>query len=168
MGRYLFDFTPVGGQRAGGGEAAPNATTTPAATTAAGGGGRRGAVPLSFLDTPFVLIINTAPDEYYFAANGSFPFRVSPNNIPGANIAAAASIDRGAFKDGLWVTQRRLNGDDIMRGGYDVSAAASNHQDGTVIPLGPQGRPGGRSAAAAGETPAPPPTVMRIEFYHYH
>jgi hypothetical protein len=167
MGRYLFDFTPVGGQRAGGGEAAPNATTTPAATTAAGGGGRRGAVPLSFLDTPFVLIINTAPDEYYFAANGSFPFRVSPNNIPGANIAAAASIDRGAFKDGLWVTQRRLNGDDIMRGGYDVSAAASNHQDGTVIPLGPQGRPGGRSAAAAGETPAPPPAVMRIEFYHY-
>jgi hypothetical protein len=122
---------------------------------------------LSFLDTPFLLIINAAPDEYYFAANGSYPFRVSPNNIPGANIAAAATIDRGAFKNGLWVTERRLNGDDIMRGGYDVSAAASNNQAGTMIPLGPQGGRGGRGAAAAGERPAPPPTVMRIKFYHY-
>ena len=179
MGRYLFDFTPVGGRRGGGGEAAPNAATTPVAgtapaattvptaTAAAGGGGHGGAVSLSFLDTPFVLIINTAPDEYYFAANGSFPFRVSPNNIHGANIAAAATIDRGAFKNGLWVIQRRLNGDDIMRGGYDVSAAANNNQAGTVIPLGSQGRRGGRGAAASGETPAPLPTVMRIEFYHY-
>jgi hypothetical protein len=115
-----------------------------------------------------VVIINTAPDEYYFATNGSYPFRVSPNNIPGANIAAAATIDRGAFKNGLWVTQRRLNGDDIMRGGYDVSAAAANNQAGTVIPLGPQARRGGGGAAAS-ETPAPPPppTVMRVLFYHY-
>jgi hypothetical protein len=175
MGRYVFDFTPVGGQRGGGGggggapaaAATPAAAAAPAAATPAAGGGR-GSAPLSFLDTPFVVIINTAPDEYYFATNGSYPFRVSPNNIPGANIAAAATIDRGAFKNGLWVTQRRLNGDDIMRGGYDVSAAAANNQACSVIPLGPQARRGGGGAAAS-ETPAPPPppTVMRVLFYHY-
>ena len=172
MGRYVFDFTPVGGQRGGGGggggaPAAPAAAAAPAAERPAGGG--RGSTPLSFLDTPFLVSINTAPDEYYFATNGSYPFRVSPNNIPGANIASAATIDRGAFKNGLWVTQRRLNGDDIMRGGYDVSAAAAANQAGTVIPLGPQARRGAGGAPAAGETPPPPPspTVMRVLFYHY-
>jgi hypothetical protein len=169
MGRYVFDFTPLPGRGGGGGGGtARGAATPPVAAEGGAGGGRGAAVGLSFLDAPFVLIVNTAPDEYYFATNGSYPFRVSPNNIPGANIAATATIDRGAFKNGLWVTQRRLNGDDIMRGGYDVSAAAANNQAGTVIPLGPQARRGG-GGAAAGEAPVPPPspTVMRILFYHY-
>jgi hypothetical protein len=166
MGRYIFDFTPVAGRGPGGGGGGRAArTAAPAAASAAPsgeGGSRAPAVPLAFLDTPFVVIINTAPDEYYFATNGSFPFRVSPNNIPGA------TIDRGAFKNGLWVTQRRLNGDDIMRGGYDVSAAAANNQAGTVIPLGPQIRRGGRPAASEESSAPTPPTVMRIVFYHYH
>ncbi len=164
LGRYSFDFTPVAGRSAGGGGGAARGTRG-SSTAPAAEGARSGAGTLSFLDSPFVLIVNTAPDEYYFATNGSYPFRVSPNNIPGANIAASATIDRGAFKNGLWVTQRRVNGDDIMRGGYDVSAAAANHQAGTVIPLGPQLRRGG---PAATDTPArPEPTVMRITFYHY-
>ena len=99
MGRHLFDSTPVGGGRGWWRRSRFNANDNHAGRdNRSGSGGRRGAVPLSFLDTPFVLIINTAPDEYYFAANGSFPFRVSPNNIPGANIAAAAIIERGAFR----------------------------------------------------------------------
>jgi hypothetical protein len=127
---------------------------------AEGRGGRSGG-GLSFLNAPFVLIINTGPDEYYFASNGSFPFQVSPNNIEGANVAAAATIDRGGFKDGKWVTQRRLNGDDIMGRGYDVSAAAADNHSGAQIPLGSRGR---GAAAAPGTQPA---TVLRVTFYTY-
>jgi len=54
----------------------------------------------------------------------------------------------------------RLNGDDIMGGGYDLSSAAANNQAGTVIPLGR-----GRTAPAAGD--AAPPTILRVRFYHY-
>ena len=86
----------------------------------------------TFLDGPFVLIINTAPDEYYFATGGNFPFRVS-TRIPGANIAAAATIDRGYFNNGKWILAHRLNGDDIMTTG-DLSGAAAKHQSGSVIP----------------------------------
>jgi len=169
MGRYVFDFTPVGGRGAGGGEGAARGGrgASAPAPAAEGAGGRGAATPLAFLDAPFVLIVNTAPDEYYFATNGSYSLRASPNNIPGANIAAAATIDRGAFKNGLWVTQRRVNGDDIMRGGYDVSAAAANNQPGSVIPIGPQARRGGPAAAAETASQPPPATVMRIKFYTY-
>jgi hypothetical protein len=178
MGRYVFDFTPLPNPRRGGegeGGAAAASADSRAGQTAfaaggqgpAGGGGRYASVGLSFLDAPFVLIVNTGPDEYYFATNRSFPMRVSPNNIPGVNIAAPATIDRGAFKNGAWVTQRRVNGDDIMRGGYDVSAAAANNQAGTVIPVGPLMRRGAPPAEAHDAHPAAPATVMRIRFYTY-
>ena len=133
MGRYIFDFTPVSGARGGAaGEAAqatpPSqgrggaATSAQAAPPAAA---RGGSVGLSFLDKPFVLIVNTAPNEYYFASNASFPFVALPNNIPNARVAAPAIMERGAFKNGVWVMQRRVNGDDIMGRGYDVSAEST-------------------------------------------
>jgi len=167
MGRYIFDFSPMTGTRGGpaAGEsvatAAPSAM--PAAQAAPQAGARGGSVGLSFLDKPFLLIVNTAPDEYYFATNASFPFVASPNNIPNARVAAPAIMERGAFKDGAWVMQRRVNGDDIMGRGYDVSAAANNNQPGSQIPLGAQAR-GGRGAAS---TTPQPPTVMHVTFYHY-
>jgi hypothetical protein len=157
MGRYIFDFTSVPGTR--GGEAGGGAQAAPQ------GEGRGGSVGLSFLDKPFLLIINTAPDEYYFAANAPFPFVVLPNNIPNARVAAPAIMESGAFKNGIWVMQRRANGDDIMGRGYDVSAAANNNLPGSQIPLGVRGR-GGRGAGAGGTTPQPP-TVMRVMFYQY-
>jgi hypothetical protein len=112
-----------------------------------------------------VLIINTAPDEYYFAASAPFPFVVLPNNIPNARVAAPAIMERGAFKNGIWVMQRRANGDDIMGRGYDVSAAANNNLPGSQIPLGAQGRDG--RGAGAGNTTPQPPAVLRVKFYHY-
>ena len=182
MGRYVFDFTPPPVQRRAGEGAAGVApavapvagaakasavaaapATAPAAQAAAAGGRRDASVGLSFLNSPFVLIINTGPDEYYFASNGSYPFQVSPNNIPGANIAAAATIDRGGFRNGAWVTQRRLNGDDIMGRGYDVSAAAADNHSGAQIPLG-SSRGRGAAGAASGTQP---PTVLRVTFYTY-
>ncbi len=152
MGDYVLDFTPVPGSRSGTGRA----TTAAAASRPAGGGG---AEALAFLDNPFVLIINTAPDEYYFATNDIFPFRVSPK-IPG-KIAAPATIDRGYFSNGKWIMSHRLNGDDIMGIGYDLSGAAANKQAGTEIPLGSRGR------WNAPWSPNDAPTVWRVTFYQY-
>lgn len=171
MGRYIFDFTPVAGARGG-------ATTTVASVpdnapkgaaqddrggAAAGsfGGGSSG---LAFLDRPFLLIINTAPDEYYFATNGSFSFVTSPNNIPNARVAAHATIDRGGFRNGIWVTKRRANGDDVMGRGYDVSAAANDNLPGSQITLG--ARRGGRGVVDS-STAIQPPSVTRIRLYTY-
>jgi len=173
MGRYIFDFTPMTGTR--GGAAGEAAQTTPQgqgrggatapAQAAPQAGARGGSVGLSFLDKPFVLIVNTAPNEYYFAANGSYPFVVSPNNIPNTRVAAPAIMERGAFKNGAWVMQRRVNGDDIMGRGYDVSAEANNNLSGSQIPLGGQGRVS--RGAGAGNTTPQPPSVMRVVFYQY-
>ena len=169
MGQYIFDFTPAPGARGGGAAGVRAGTSAPAsmpgAQVAPQGEGRGAIVGLSFLDKPFVLILNTAPDEYYFATNASFPFVALPNNIPDARVAAPAIMERGAFKNGIWVMQRRANGDDIMGRGYDVSAAANNNLPGSQIPLGAQGRDG--RGAGAGNTTPQPPAVLRVKFYHY-
>ena len=149
MGDYMFDFTSAPGSRASDAAAAP---------PAAGAGAR------TFLDGPFVLIIHTAPDEYYFATDGNFPFRVS-TKIPGTNTVAAATIDRGYFQNGKWVLAHRLSGDDILTTS-DLTGAAARHQSGSVIPLGSRGRwnipfapPGGFSQT---------PTIWHVTFYQYH
>jgi hypothetical protein len=151
MGNYMFDFTPVPGSRGGGRGAA---AARPAA----------GAATNFFLNNPFVLIINTAPDEYYFATDGNFPFRVSPRNSS-TNIATASTIDRGYFSNGKWVLSHRLNGDDILTTD-DLSGAAANHWSGTVVPLGSRGRWNAPFASAGGLSPAP--TFWRVTFYQYH
>jgi hypothetical protein len=165
MGGYVFDFTPAPGSRGGGRGAA--AARPPAA----------GAGTNFFLNNPFVLIINTAPDEYYFATDGNFPFRVSPRTMDpadqdrlrgfyeGPRTAAAATIDRGYFNNGKWIMAHRLNGDDILTTD-DLSGAAANHQSGTVVPLGSRGRWNAPFAAAGGLSPAP--TFWRVTFYQYH
>ncbi len=153
VGDYAFDFTPVQGRRRGSPARNLPTATAPAPTEAPAG---RGSIGLAFLNAPFVLIIHTAPNEYYFATNGDFPFRVSPRT-PNGKIATAASIDRGSFKNGKWIASHRLNGDDIMGLGYDLSGAAEKRQSGTEVPLGR-----GRDASDAA-----PPTVMRVRFYQY-
>ena len=170
MNDYIFNFTSAFGRRGFGGGGFGNRGTRGVsagiAETAAspqsrffGGGGL-----LSFMNSPFLLIINTAPNEYYFAANGSYTFSVSPKN-PG-NIAAAASIELGSFVNGKWVRSRRYNGDDIMGLGYDVSGAAAEGRAGTQIPIGSRGR--GRIPTQAEPGNSPPPTVTRVRLYQYH
>ena len=156
MGEYIFDFTNSQVLRRGGIKTdSAIADTTAIASRSVDTG------ELSFLKATFMLVINTSPDEYYFATNGNFSFRVSLQNS-GA-IAAAASIDRGAFINGKWVRSRRLNGDDIMRGGYDVSGAAANKQAGSLIPLG------SRQNAPTNESDLQvQPSVTRVRFYRYH
>ena len=162
MGNYVFDFTPAPGQR--GGTSGDGAGAAPATSDDAAEPGTRAAVGLSFLDAPFVLIIQTGPDEYYFATNGNHPFIVSPKS-PGGSIATAATIDRGFFADGQWILSRRYNGDDIMGRGYDLSGAAANHQSGTEVPLGAAVR---GSAPTSGSSTPSAPVVLRVTFYQYH
>jgi hypothetical protein len=154
-----------GGRR--GGAAAPDATPATQITGPADEAPPpSGPALLPFLDTPFVLIINSAPDEYYFATNGSYPFIVSPKS-PSDNTAAPATIDKGYFKDGHWILSHRYNGDDIMGRGYDISGAANNHQAGTQIPLSATGLGrGGLTSVTPGQIPAP--VVFRVTFYQYH
>jgi|WetSurMetagenome_2_1015567.scaffolds.fasta_scaffold00003_271 hypothetical protein len=154
MGDYIFDFMISPVRRRGGDTPATVADTSekpvnPFETAM-----------LKFLEVPFVVIINTSPNEYYFATNGNFSFQVSPRD--GKGIAATTLIERGAFNNGEWVRSRRLNGDDIMRGGYDVSAAAANHQACTVIPIG-----GGRNMPQPEPGMPVPPAVTRIRLYRY-
>jgi len=172
MGNYVFDFTPapvrggVGrGARDGFGATAPSPATQSAPEAEETFPGFATGTALPFLDNPFILIINTAPDEYYFATNGSYPFIVSPKQ-PSDNTAAPATIDRGYFKDGKWILSHRYNGDDIMGRGYDVSGAAANHQAGTQIPLNLRGR--GMAAIPVNPGETLPPVVYRVTFYQYH
>jgi len=165
MGSYVFDFTPPAGRgQRRSGEDSRSGIAPPASREAPAAPGTRASVGLSFLDAPFVLIISTAPDEFYFATNGSYPFIVSPKP-PSNNTAAAATIDRGFFRDGHWVLMHRYNGDDIMGRGYDISGAAAKHLSGTQIPLGA----GGRGIAPTTASSQPPvPVVFRVTFYQYH
>jgi hypothetical protein len=155
-GDYIFDFTlsAVRSRGANSDQASVNDTTARVSRPANQG-------ILKFFEAPFLLIINTSPNEYYFATNGSYSFRVSPRS--GGGIAATASIDKGRYVNGQWIRSRRLNGDDIMRGGYDVSGAAANNQAGTVIPLG-----GGRNMPADNSGTPVPPAITRVRLYHYH
>jgi len=160
MGNYVFDFTPAPGRRGGGGGAGGGGGIGAAAATQSAAQGF-GAAAVPFLDAPFLLILNTAPNEYYFATNGNYPFIVSPK-APSENTAAPAMIDRGYFKDGKWVLSHRYNGDDIMGRGYDLSGAAANHQSGTQIPLGTARGRGAAGSAAGGVV------VFKVTFYQYH
>jgi hypothetical protein len=163
MGNYVFDFTPAPGRRGRGGEFGGGAAAAaPTPDASAPEPGSRGGTPLlPFLNAPFVLIINTAPDEYYFATNGNYPFIVSPK-APSDNTAAPATIDRGYFQNGHWVLVHRYNGDDIMGRGYDISGAAAKHLSGSQIPLNARGR---GAAPSAGD--AQQPLVYRVTFYQY-
>jgi len=156
MGGYLFDFT--GGRD---GAAAPPAA--PPAPRPVPARAATETVTTTFLDNPFVLIIRTEPNEYYFATNSYFPFRVSTNPA-GDNTASAASIDQGYFQNGQWVLVRRLSGDDFMTN-TALSGAAANHQSGSLIPLGSRGRWNVPIAPAGGMTPTP--AIYRVRFYQY-
>jgi len=151
VGDYLFDFTNIN---------SPGSDSTKVTKSILPVSN----IPLTFLDNPFLIIINTTPDEYYFATNGNFPFRVSPK-ISKDNIAAASTIDQGYFNNGKWIVSHRLNGDDILTN-TDLSGQAANHQSGSIIPLGSRGRWNIPWAPVGGMSPKP--TFWRVIFYQYH
>jgi len=167
MGNYTFNFATAaagrggagGGGGARGGARGGAATASAPAPAPARGRGAAAAAP-AFVDGQYVLILNTATDEFFFATNGSYTVRATAK-VPGENITTPAIIERGSFVAGKWVMTHRINGDDIMGAGYDMSAAAANNSAGTVIPLGR-----GRNAPAGGAEAAP--SILRVKFYHYN
>jgi hypothetical protein len=70
-------------------------------------------------DTGYGMVIKTAPDDFYVLGKGlTLTFGVPP---PGENNIVAYGFDEGYFKNGEWVTLRRLNGDEGPRGLRSIS-----------------------------------------------
>jgi len=148
MGGYIFDFTPPEPSR----WFRPPQPEFPEQEGAA-----------TFMYKPYLVIVQSSEDEFYFASNSYFPFRVSLKN--GDGIAAPAVVDLGYFEDGAWLRTRRMNGDDLMGRGYDVSGAAAEGRAGTQVPLGDSVR--GRFTPQGQEAFDRPREVMRVRFYRY-
>jgi hypothetical protein len=155
MGNFAFDFSVDSSLRPRRSGNTANASPAPPADTRT----RDDGIGLDFLDAHYVVIIQTGPTEYYLATNGRYPFRVSPLT-PNGMIAAPATIDRGSFINGHWVSTHRYNGDDLMGLGYDLSGASALREAGTQIPLGP----GSNSLSI--EDPAAP-IIIRLRVYEY-
>jgi hypothetical protein len=79
------------------------------------------------------IIINSAPDEYIISGS-NIQVSFSPNTS-GPAIAAIAQLDEGKFENGIWITRRRLNGDDIMLD-YDLAKKALENKTGTGLKFG--------------------------------
>ena len=63
---------------------------------------------------PFALVVNTAPDEFLFIGSNGVPsFEV---DSPGPARVAISSKDEGRYEAGMWVSGRRLNGDEFGSG----------------------------------------------------
>jgi hypothetical protein len=56
------------------------------------------------------LIINTGPDEFIAAGKALDIFFKSKDN---SMRIAVDAVDEGTFKDGKWIPERRLNGDEV-------------------------------------------------------
>ncbi len=60
----------------------------------------------------FALVVNTAPDEFLFiGANGSPSFSA---DSPGPSRVGVSARDEGRYKNGKWVSSRRINGDELF------------------------------------------------------
>ena len=68
---------------------------------------------------------------------------------PGAPIAGLADAETAVFKDGRWVTGRKMSGDDILLN-YHLAAQAAASQSGSGLRFGPDG-----------------PTVQKVKLYRY-
>jgi hypothetical protein len=148
MGGYVFDFSPPPPSR----WFRQPETQFPERQGAAG-----------FMYKPYLVIVQATEDEFYFASNGYFPFRVGRRD--GDDFAAPAVIDLGYFEDGDWLRTRRMNGDDLMGRGYDVSGAAADGWAGTQVPLGDRIR--GRLTTQGQGSIDSSREVLRVRFYKY-
>lgn len=68
---------------------------------------------------------------------------------PGPAIDGIADAERGVFRDGHWLVERKMSGDDILLN-YHLSDAADASQSGSGLQFGPDG-----------------PTMQRVKLYQY-
>ena len=93
------------------------------------------------------MAIALGPDEFIIAGT-DIQVTFTPRT-PGAPIAGLADAETGAFKKGLWVPVRKMNGDDVLLN-YDLAGAAAADQSGSGLRFGPDG-----------------PTLQRVKLYRY-
>jgi hypothetical protein len=96
----------------------------------------------------YAIVISSGPDEY-FVAGLDVQVTFSPNT-PGPEIAGLADAETGRFANGLWISGRKMNGDDVLLD-YNQAAAAANNQSGSGLMFRADG-----------------PAVQRVKLYRYH
>jgi len=62
---------------------------------------------------PFAIVVNTAPDEFLFGANGDPVFTIDSG--PGKILVS--SKDEGRYENGKWIAGSRINGDELFQSG---------------------------------------------------
>jgi hypothetical protein len=67
-------------------------------------------------DSGYGILIATGPDEFTGAGAG-FRVRFKPKT-PGPALAGIGYVDEGSFRNGKWISGRRLNGDENDQGRY--------------------------------------------------
>ena len=72
------------------------------------------AQPSSSDTRPFAIVVNTAPNEFLFIGANGVPQVNADSGGPAHT--AIASKDEVSYRDGKWVTGRRLNGDEVGDG----------------------------------------------------
>ena len=82
------------------------------------GGVSLGSRALSSDKRPFAIVINTAPDEFFFiGANGDPNFAIDS----GTGKVIVSSKDEGRYENGKWIPGRRINGDEVFSPGLPKS-----------------------------------------------
>ncbi len=93
------------------------------------------------------LVFTLGPDEFLIAGTDvQVLFTPRP---PGAPIDGLAEAETGGFKDGHWMSGRKMSGDDILLN-YELAKAAAANQSGSGLLFGPNG-----------------PILQRVKLYRY-
>jgi len=98
-------------------------------------------------DHGYAVAFTSAPDEFV-VAGADIQVTFTPNT-PGLPVVGFAKVEDGAFRDGQWMPDRMLNGDETQLR-YDLSAAAAHNLSGEGLWF------------AAGD-----PTIRRVQLYRY-
>jgi hypothetical protein len=104
-------------------------------------------VPNEGADLGYAIVLATGPDEYVVAGmDVQVTFALNP---PAEQIVGLLSVEEGAYVAGRWISDRRLNGDEVQLR-YDLSVAAQSNQSGAGLRF-----------------PAGGPTFQRVKLYRY-
>ncbi len=109
---------------------------------------RRSSRDQSFLtELGYALVLALAPDEFLVAGT-DVQITFSPRT-PGDPIAGIADAETGSVKNGQWIGDRKMSGDDILLN-YRLAELAAARQSGSGLRFGPDG-----------------PTLQRVKLYRY-
>jgi hypothetical protein len=103
--------------------------------------------PKYLTDLGYGIAMAAGPDEFYIAgADVQVTFKPMS---PGPSIAGLAVDEAGHFRDGRWVAERKLNGDDVMLN-YRLLQQSQMNLSGSGARFGPEG-----------------PTIQHVKLYRF-